>query len=70
MGWVGLRSERISHRACGQNLLCSEEKLRCYYENLRPTSIQSVAARYFPLITAYRDGGKKRELRISRFFGR
>jgi serine/threonine protein kinase len=64
VGWVGLSSERVSHSARGQNLLWSEEELRCYYENLRSTT---VGARYFPSITAYRDGGENVNFKYSGF---
>ena len=59
--WVGLDSvlneSRIAHVArILYALRTSLEKLRRYYENLQPTSIPSVGTRYFPSITAYRDG--------------
>ena len=59
--WVGLDSvlneSRIAHVArILYALRTSLAKLRRYYENLQPTSIPSVGTRYFPSITAYRDG--------------
>jgi serine/threonine protein kinase len=59
--WVGLDSvlneSRIAHVArIFYALKTSLEELRRYYTNLRPTGDPSVATRYFPSITAYRDG--------------
>lgn len=61
--WAGLDSvlneTRIAHVArIFYALRTSLEKLHDYYKNLPSTSIPFVEERYFPSITAYRDGGK------------